>query len=230
MGIFSTLESVTNGYSPLESLAFDRLAKIIGGPLHDHAMAELSAIVRPGMRVLDVGCGGGHLAIRLAERFPELHIVGVDLSAEQIGRAQARSTALRDRLTFLEANALDLPFADLEFDLVYSLGSIKHWPDQARGLHECARVLRPGGHLWVIEGDRGCRPRDARTLVSQWHIPAPLDLLAASLFRNVVAGSSLDVDEARSLLASIETLQGSVSRAPELPIWVIAGTRLAPIS
>lgn len=228
MGIFSALQNVTNGYSPMESLVFDRLAKIMGGPLHDYAMTELAAIVQPGMRVLDVGCGGGHLAIRLAERFPELRIVGVDLSPEQIGRAQARTASLRDRLTFLEANAIDLPFADLEFDLVYSLGSIKHWTEQARGLHECARVLRPGGRLWVIEGDRGCHPRDVRTLISAWNVPAPLDRLAASFFRNVVAGYSLDVDEARSLLATIDTIEGSVERGPGLPIWLIEATRVAP--
>jgi ubiquinone/menaquinone biosynthesis C-methylase UbiE len=225
MGILSVLKNITHGYSPAESAIFDRFAAAIATPLWTFSIDHIAPQVLPGMRLLDVGCGGGQFAIQLAQRFPEVRIVGVDLSPEQIGRAQSRVDALRERVSFVEGNAIDLPFADAEFDLVYSLGSIKHWPERGRGLAECARVLVPGGHLWLIEGDRGCRIEDVRALISTWNLPRPLHPLAISFFRNVVAGNSLDVDEARTLVASISTIEGSVERGEGLPLWMITGKR-----
>jgi SAM-dependent methyltransferase len=225
MGILSVLRNITSGYSPAESLIFDRFAANIATPLWAFSIDQLAPLIAPGMRLLDVGCGGGQFALRLAERFPEVDIVGVDLSPEQIARARSRVGALDQRVSFLEGNAVDLPFADGEFDLVYSLGSIKHWPERERGLHECARVLRIGGRLWVMEGDRGCRLEDVQALIATWNVPSPLRPLAVSFFRNVVAGHSLDVDEARAMLSKVTTLEGSVERGVGLPVWVIAGTR-----
>lgn len=225
MGIFSVLRRITNGYSPAESFVFDRFAETIAAPLHDLAMRRIAAAPGPGARVLDVGCGGGQFAIKLAGRFPDARVVGLDLSPEQVARARSRGASLRDRVTFVEGTAIALPFAAAEFDLVYSLGSLKHWPDRKRGLRECARVLAPGGRLWVLEGDRGCRREDVDALVSTWNVPAPLRPAAAAFFRKVVAGRSLDLDEARALLARVPTIEGSVERAPGLPVWSLAGTR-----
>ncbi|MBN1209162.1 MAG: class I SAM-dependent methyltransferase [Myxococcaceae bacterium] len=228
MGIFSVLKNVTNGYSPVESFAFDRFAENIAAPLHDFAMTRIAAMVRPSTRVLDVGCGGGQFALRLAGRFPSIRIVGLDNSPEQIARARSRGASLRDRVSFVEGTAIDLPFDEAEFDLVYSLGSIKHWPERERGLRECARVLTPGGRLWVLEGDRGCRLEDVHALVSTWNIPALLRPVATAFFRNVVAGQSLDLDEARALLTAIPSFEGSVERGAGLPVWLLAGSRAAP--
>jgi ubiquinone/menaquinone biosynthesis C-methylase UbiE len=227
MGIFSVLRSVTSGYSPAESMVFDRFAETIARPLHELAMSRVAALLEPGMRVLDVGCGGGQFAIRLARRFPDARIVGLDLSPEQVARARSRGASLRDRVSFVEGTAVELPFGEAEFDVVYSIGSIKHWPDRERGLRECARVLAPGGRLWVLEGDRGCRREDVDALIATWGVPGPLRPLAVAFFRRIVAGQSLDVDEARALLGKIPLIEGSVDRAAGLPVWSIAGRRAA---
>jgi ubiquinone/menaquinone biosynthesis C-methylase UbiE len=58
-----------------------------------------------------------------------------------------------------------LRFAEQYFDATGSIASIKHWPDQSKGLAECVRVLRPGGQRLVVEADRGCRFNDARAFV-----------------------------------------------------------------
>lgn len=226
MSVVSVLKNITNRYSPAESALFDRFAARIATPLWDFSMDQIARTVSPGMRILDVGCGGGQFALRLAQRFPDVQIVGVDLSPEQIARAQKRVGTLSERVSFVEGSAVDLPFADAEFDLVYSLGSIKHWPDRARGLRECARVLNEGGRLWVMEGDRGCRIEDVRALISTWKVPPPLHPLAIAFFRDVVAGNSLDVDEARAMVASIAMIEGSVERGVGLPMWLITGVRV----
>jgi SAM-dependent methyltransferase len=227
MGILSVLRNVTNGYSPTESLIFDRFAATVATPLWAFALDSLAPQIAAKMRVLDVGCGGGQFPLRLAERFPEIEIVGLDLSREQITRARRRLGTLARRVTFIEGNAIDLPFADGEFDLVYSLGSIKHWPERARGLRECARVLEPGGKLWIMEGERDARIEDVRALISTWNVPSPLQPLAVSFFRKKVAGGSLDVDEARAMLATIPMIEGSVERGAGLPVWAIAGQRIS---
>lgn len=225
MTIVSVLKRVTSGYSPAESYVFDRFAERIAAPLHALAMDRISAMVGPGARILDVGCGGGQFAIKLARRFPDVRVVGLDLSREQVARARARGASLGGRVTFVEGTAVELPFDEAAFDIVYSLGSIKHWPERERGLRESARVLAPGGRLWVLEGERGCRREDVQALVATWNVPALLRPAAAAFFRKIVVGQSLDLDEARALLASISRIEGSVERVPDLPVWLITGTR-----
>jgi ubiquinone/menaquinone biosynthesis C-methylase UbiE len=225
MGIISTLIDTTAGYSPVESFLFDRLCAKATAPLHDYALAGIAPAIAPDMRLLDVGCGGGRFAMRLAERHPDTRVVGLDLSPEQIARAKRRGAALGERVSFVEGSAVDMPFDNGEFDLVYSLGSLKHWPDRAEGLRECVRVLRPGGRLWLIEGDRGCRHEDVYGFISTWNIPAQVRPLAAAFYRVMVVGQSLDLDDARALLDEVPGLDATLERGDGLPIWLIAGTK-----
>ncbi|HVI02706.1 MAG TPA: class I SAM-dependent methyltransferase [Enhygromyxa sp.] len=223
--MLSTLVDFTAGYSPVESFLFDRLCDKATAPLHAYALAGIAPAIQPNMRVLDVGCGGGRFAIRLAERYPDITVVGLDLSPEQIARARRRGADLAERVSFVEGSATDMPFEVGEFDLVYSLGSLKHWPDHAQGLRECVRVLNPGGRLWLTEGDRGCRHEDVHAFISTWNIPARARPLAATFYRVVVVGQSLDLDDARSLLEQVPELEGAVERGAGLPIWVLEGTK-----
>lgn len=224
MGIFAVFDDPRSGYSSLEALAFDRLFIKMAGPLHDAALRELAPVIRPGMRILDVGCGGGQLALRLADRFADIELVGVDLSPDQVARAQTRANG-RAQLSFVEGSALDLPFDVDTFDLVYSVGSLKHWPDPELGLRECARVAKLGARLFVMEGDRGCRHEDLLELGAAWGLPARARPLLAAFFRVAVAGESLDLVDARELLAQVREIVGGVERITGLPAWAIAGER-----
>ena len=96
-------------------------------------------------RLLDVGCGDGGVAVLLAERVREVVAVDVEASPEW------QDT---DRLAFLVANAEQLPFDDDSFDAIHSKDSLHHMDDPAAALAEYRRVLRPGGSLVVIEGNR----------------------------------------------------------------------------
>ncbi|MEO0925992.1 MAG: methyltransferase domain-containing protein [Cyanobacteria bacterium J06643_13] len=98
--------------------------------------------------IIDVGCGIGGSTLHLAQKFGS-SATGITLSPVQASRAKERAAeaGLSDRLDFEVANALEMPFADDTFDLVWSLESGEHMPDKAQFLGECYRVLKPGGKL-----------------------------------------------------------------------------------
>jgi tocopherol O-methyltransferase len=98
--------------------------------------------------ILDVGCGIGGSSLYLAQKFDAM-VTGITLSPVQANRAQerARAAGLQEKSDFQVANALEMPFADRSFDLVWSLESGEHMPDKVKFLQECYRVLKPGGKL-----------------------------------------------------------------------------------
>ena len=102
--------------------------------------AALTGLEHSPARILDVGTGTGAGALRLAQRFPEAQIVGVDISDAMLGQAR-RNTAddLRERVRFERADASALPFGDGSFDLVTHANMIPFFD-------EVARVVTPGGH------------------------------------------------------------------------------------
>lgn len=114
-------------------------------------MIERMHIVE-GMRVLDVGCGVGGPAIRLANA-TGAEVLGITVSAEQVKRATALAEAqgLSGQVGFQRADVLDLPFPAESFDAVWALESLCHVPDRPTALKNIARVLRPGGRLVVTD-------------------------------------------------------------------------------
>lgn len=103
---------------------------------------------RPGMRILDVGCGTGDLTLILAEMVgPEGRVVGLDLTPEMLAVARRKvvDRSLDDRVELVEGNALALPFDDDHFDGVTAGFSLRNMADLDGALAEMRRVLRPGG-------------------------------------------------------------------------------------
>jgi tocopherol O-methyltransferase len=99
-------------------------------------------------RIVDVGCGIGGSSLYLAQKY-HATVTGITLSPVQAQRATARAleAGLLDRTQFKVADALQMPFADASFDLVWTLESGEHMPDKTKFLQECYRVLKPGGTL-----------------------------------------------------------------------------------
>ncbi|MGL5795233.1 MAG: methyltransferase domain-containing protein [Waterburya sp.] len=98
--------------------------------------------------IIDVGCGIGGSTLYLAKKFGS-QATGITLSPVQAARATARVSQadLETQVRFEVANALDMPFEDETFDLVWSLESGEHMPDKTKFLAECYRVLKPGGKI-----------------------------------------------------------------------------------
>lgn len=102
---------------------------------------------KPGERALDVCCGTGDLARGLAREKAE--VVAVDFSVPMLRRAMARGGA--QRIAFVQADALQLPFLDDSFNVVtvgYGLRNLARWEE---GLREMARVARRGARLVVLD-------------------------------------------------------------------------------
>ena len=97
-------------------------------------------------QILDVGCGIGGSSLYLAQKF-KAQAVGITLSPVQASRATERvqEAGLATAVKFQVADALDMPFANDTFDLVWSMESGEHMPDKEKFLQECYRVLKPGG-------------------------------------------------------------------------------------
>jgi ubiquinone/menaquinone biosynthesis C-methylase UbiE len=110
--------------------------------------------LRPGERVLDLGCGAGwasRILARLVGEGPEGHgqVVGVDLSDEMIRRARAASRDF-DNLMFVWGSAQQIPWEENFFDKVLSVESFYYYADQDRALHELFRVMAPRGRLFIL--------------------------------------------------------------------------------
>jgi ubiquinone/menaquinone biosynthesis C-methylase UbiE len=105
-------------------------------------------------RILDVGCGTGVFATQILRRFPDTQVWGLDLSAGMLARAQTRAPMTAGRLHLVQGDSERLPFADDSFDVVTCIHSFHHYPRQDRVVAEMHRVLRPGGRLFIVDGDR----------------------------------------------------------------------------
>ncbi len=104
--------------------------------------------VAVGGAVLDAGCGGGGMPLSFAEE--ARHVVGIDLAPRfrDAGHRLAAEHGLRN-LHFAQADGQALPFPDAAFDMVLSHAVIEHVADAALYLRELARVLRPGGFMYL---------------------------------------------------------------------------------
>ena len=113
---------------------------------------RIGALVRamPGARVLDLGCGGGHVAFAAAGAGAA--VTAYDLSAEMLAAvvAEAGRRGL-ERIETRQGAAEALPFADAAFDVVATRYSAHHWRDVPAALGEMRRVLRPDGRLVVCD-------------------------------------------------------------------------------
>lgn len=115
--------------------------------------------VKPGERVLDVGCGTGVLT-RLAAEAVGSVAIGIDPAQKMIAIARKNASLLGSRAKFRIAVIEDLPFEDNTFDCVLSSLMIHHLPLdlKLRGLVEIYRVLKPGGRLLVVDINRPANP------------------------------------------------------------------------
>jgi ubiquinone/menaquinone biosynthesis C-methylase UbiE len=108
--------------------------------------------IEPQARILEIGCGRGAGARLLQAEFhpSRLHAFDLDYGMILIARRYLKS-APRDQISLYVGDAQMLPYRDGVLDAVFGFGVLHHLPDWRRGLHEIARVLRPGGIYFLEE-------------------------------------------------------------------------------
>jgi ubiquinone/menaquinone biosynthesis C-methylase UbiE len=175
--------------------------------------------------ILDVGSGGGLFTKYIADKRPDVRIIGIDLSGPQIKRAEKRMRNYGERVRFQLGDATQLEFGDRTFDGVISYGSIKHWTSRDAGLAECVRVLKPGGPLLITEADRSANFEDSERFIANYTTPGFLGGLNLAIFTTWIAGRSIDLDEARDLASRIDLTDKDACRIAGMPILMIYGRR-----
>lgn len=113
--------------------------------------------VRDGDEVLDCACGTGDLTLAFAKTCAK-RIVGTDFTQEMLDIAGTKLREGSGRVTFQQADAMDLPFADASFDIVSIAFGIRNVAEPRRALAEFFRVLRPGGRVVILEFDEPQNP------------------------------------------------------------------------
>lgn len=120
------------------------------GPIDDELDVLAALVPLAGQDIIELGCGAAQLARALLQRHPDSRVTGLEVDQRQ----HALNLAAPQRgLHFVAGGAEHIGFADASFDLALMLKSLHHvpLPHMGRALGECARVLRPGGHLYVSE-------------------------------------------------------------------------------
>lgn len=151
----SILDALTASGKDVASLSPADLAPVdefhIGGrPATQALAAQLS--LRPGMHLLDVGCGPGGASRYFAQEHG-CRVTGVDLTEDyvRVARLLSQRMGLDDRVSYRQASALALPFAEAAFDGAYMLHVGMNIADKAALFAEIRRVLRPGAQFAVYD-------------------------------------------------------------------------------
>ena len=133
--------------------------------------------------ILDVCTGTGDLALAYAAKAgPQVRVVGSDFCRPMLDKGVEKSADRQLPVEWLEADAMDLPFADAEFDLVTVAFGLRNIADTARGLAEMARVCKPGGRLAILEFSLPANPVIRRTYL--WYFRNVLPRLGNAVARN----------------------------------------------
>ena len=137
---------------------YDLMNDLMSGGLHRIWKDILLAQVKPSktgpFRHLDVAGGTGDVAFRIARAGgPQTDVTILDINGDmlEVGRERARARGLADKLTFVEANAEELPFEDNRFDAYTIAFGIRNVPRIDKALREAHRVLKRGGHFLCLE-------------------------------------------------------------------------------
>lgn len=107
--------------------------------------------------LLDIGCGSGLNIKRLYEKYSKAKSYGVDFSRTSVKKSIMMNQKEVDEgnIIIKEANVLDMPFEDEQFDVITAFSTVFFWPDIINAFKEVKRVLKPGGKFCIVQGING---------------------------------------------------------------------------
>jgi ubiquinone/menaquinone biosynthesis C-methylase UbiE len=132
---------------------YDPLVRLLGREEQTRGRLVAEAAIRPGQRVLEIGCGTGSLVLRVKQQHPAASVTGLDPDAKALARASAKAARAGAEIAFEQGFADALPWPDACFDRVLSSLMLHHLTtdEKQRALAEARRVLAPGGSLHVLD-------------------------------------------------------------------------------
>ena len=131
---------------------YDPIAKLLRTEsAHRELIDEVD--LRPGQRVLEIGCGTGNLTVLVKALNPQVDVVGLDPDPKALDRARRKADRRRLAVTLDRGYSDDLPYPDASYDRVLSAFMFHHLgrEEKSRTLHQVRRVLRTGGSLHVLD-------------------------------------------------------------------------------
>lgn len=146
--LFNTIAPTYDRLNHLLSFGLDRLWWRLT------ATAFRDTLRRPDARILDICCGTGDQTAALLALRPKgaEPVTGLDFSSEMLARAHTKYP--NPNVRWIEGDAMHLPFPDNSLDLVTAAFGFRNLSNYAAGLAEIHRVLRPGGHLGILEANQ----------------------------------------------------------------------------
>ncbi|WP_158630272.1 class I SAM-dependent methyltransferase [Glycomyces terrestris] len=188
-------------------------------PLYEHVLDRCPA--RPGLRLLDAGCGSGLFAELAARRGAE--VVGLDAAAGLVEYARGRRTAARFTVGDIER----LPFPDRAFDVVTAFNSVLYADDPRRALAEIARVTGPGGRAVVTVGagpEQAASAAVINPLAARGDVPGPggLDLADTAAVRAVLLDAGFASVAAEDVAFDVRFANADEAVAAQLPAGPVA--------
>ncbi|QDQ11452.1 methyltransferase domain-containing protein [Streptomyces spectabilis] len=185
--------------------AADRLTGLVGQRLRAGA----------GQHVLDVGCGSGRPAVRIAAASGS-RVTGITVSGHQLSLARARpeTSAADGMLEFRQADAMQLPFPDASFDAAYAIESLLHMSDQRTALAHLARVLRPGGRLVVADLCLSAVPHgaDADAVAAASQVFQVSSIASPDEYRTLLEEAGFKVEECSDIAPHVRRTYAVVAR------------------
>lgn len=173
-------------------------------------------------KILDVGSGPGFLTFLLAQGNPTVSVIGVDYSTTQVQAAnRLRIHNQIPNCNFRQGDAMNLPFQEASFDIVISVGSIKHWPDGKRGLQEIQRVLTPHGSAFIGEANKDATDEEIHRFANKFTAWYVWDPFMRWYLRQVVFGQSYTRKETEWMARAAGFSQVLVEKVSQSPFLIM---------
>jgi ubiquinone/menaquinone biosynthesis C-methylase UbiE len=202
---------------------YDPLVKLLGGNAARALLLEQAA-VRPGHRVLDIGCGTGSLLVLIKSKHPNVEAVGLDPDPRALERARRKARRAAFSIQLDQGFSDELPYPEGAFDRVFSSFMLHHLEpaEKETTLREVRRVLRPGARFHLLDfatPDSDSAGPLARRLHSSHRLKDNSDEQILSLMRRAglsdaqrVAGRSLLIGHIAYYEALVPALNANAAR------------------